>query len=294
MFFKKVLTTPAAFMVVMLLFVVNIQLSAQNKSGGLALYTIREAMNENPKETLQKVAEAGYAYVEDAGYRDGKFYGMEPAEFKAYLNSLGLKPMSTHQRASSLEDAEKAIADVKAAGFRYYVVPSPPWGFFERNRETGTTKLGGKQKEFVEFLNALGKKCKEAGLKLLYHNHDFEYKPSEEGVVLIDYLLENTDPEYVNFQMDLYWVTRAKANPLEYFQKYPGRFKAWHVKDMDSEERFAPVGQGTIDFASILKQQKKSGMEHYFVEQDRTFDDLQPLDAIKISKEGLKKYGFKE
>lgn len=290
---NKLLTVLGVFTGVILLFLASESLKAQDKGGGLALYTLREAMGENPKETLKKVADAGYAYVEDAGYRDGKFYGMEPAEFKEYLNSLGLKPMSTHQRVSSVEDADQAIADVKAAGFKYFVVPSPPRGFFERNRETGTTKLGGQQKEFVEFLNALGEKCKAAGLELLYHNHDFEYKPSEEDVVLIDYLLENTNPEYVNFQMDLYWVTRAGADPLKYFNEYSGRFKAWHVKDMDSQERFAPVGQGIIDFGKILKQKKEAGMEYYFVEQDRTFDDLEPLEAIKISKEGLKKYGFK-
>jgi sugar phosphate isomerase/epimerase len=91
--------------------------------------------------------------------------------------------------------------------------------------------------------------------------------------------------------MDLYWVTKAGADPVAYFEKYPDRFKMWHVKDMDKDGKFAPVGRGTIDFARILKEKKLSGMEYYIVEQDMTFD-LKPMEAIKISHEGLKTFGF--
>jgi sugar phosphate isomerase/epimerase len=93
--------------------------------------------------------------------------------------------------------------------------------------------------------------------------------------------------------MDLYWVTKAGADPVNYFKRYPGRFKIWHVKDMDSQERFAPVGQGKIDFKRILANKKLSGMKYYMVEQDQTFDGMTPMEAIKISKEGLGKLGFK-
>ncbi|MEM7382051.1 MAG: sugar phosphate isomerase/epimerase, partial [Bacteroidota bacterium] len=128
---------------------------------------------------------------------------------------------------------------------------------------------------------------------LLYHNHNFELIADENGVVILDYLLENCNPEYVNFEMDLYWVKAAGADPLAYFEKYPGRFKAWHVKDMDEQGRFAAVGQGNIDFASILAKKELSGMEYYFVEQDMTFDGLEPLEAIKISHKALGEIGFK-
>ena len=93
--------------------------------------------------------------------------------------------------------------------------------------------------------------------------------------------------------MDLYWVTRAGADPVAYFEKYPGRFKLWHVKDMDEEGKFAPVGTGSIDFSRILKEKDKSGMIYYYVEQDRTWDK-KPLEVIKTSHEGLKKFGFNE
>ncbi len=137
----------------------------------------------------------------------------------------------------------------------------------------------------------MGKKCKAVGLELLYHNHDFEFVKNSKGIVPIEYFLENTDPDTVNFEMDLFWVTKAGADPLAYFEKYPGRFKLWHVKDMDEEGKFAPVGTGKIDFSRILKEKDKSGMIYYYVEQDRTWGK-KPLDVIKTSHEGLKKFGF--
>ena len=152
--------------------------------------------------------------------------------------------------------------------------------------------MKGDISEMADLMNTLGKKCREAGLELLYHNHDFEYKADENGIVAIEYFMENTDPELVNFQVDLYWVVKAGADPLAYMEKYPGRFKIWHVKDMDDQGRFAPVGTGTIDFAKILEKKEISGMQYYIVEQDRTFDDMEPLEAIRISHEGLKKFGF--
>lgn len=258
--------------------------------GGLALYTVRDAMAKDPKATLQKVADAGYAYIEAAGYADGKFYGIEPAEFKSYLESLGLQPKSTHMGGVTLENADEQIAATKAAGFEYFVIPVPPMGMFTAGPEGMGMK--GTKDELVTILTTLGEKCSEAGLKLLYHNHDFEFKPMEDGTILTDYILENTDPAHVNYQMDLFWVTKAGADPLAYFEKYPGRFKAWHVKDMNDEGNFAPVGTGNIDFAKILAEKDQSGMEYYLVEQDQTFG-LDPMEAIQISHDGLREIGFK-
>ncbi|WP_318312829.1 sugar phosphate isomerase/epimerase family protein [Flagellimonas crocea] len=269
----------------------SITIYGQDNFGGLALYTVRDNMGEDAKATLKKVADAGYAYVEAAGYSDGKFYGMTPQEFKSYVESIGLTPVSTHMGGVTMENADQQIADTKAAGFEYFTIPVPPMGMFAFNRENMTMGMKGSVEDLAEILTTLGKKCEAAGLKLLYHNHDFEYKDNEEGIKPIDYLLENTDPKYVNFQMDLYWVTKAEADPVSYFEKYPGRFKLWHVKDMDKEGKFAPVGEGTIDFKRILDEKEESGMVKYFVEQDMTWDK-EPLEAIKISHKGLKEIGF--
>lgn len=265
---------------------------AQQNFGGLALYTLRDNMNSDVESTLQQVADIGYGYVEAAGYSDGKFYGMVPSEFKALLNSKGLEPMSTHQRVVDMEETDAMVAAVKEAGFKYFVVPSPPRSLVDVDRETRTMKMKGSLDDFVDFLTELGKKCEKAGIQLLYHNHDMELEVDENGDKPLDYLLEHTDPKYVNFQMDLFWMTRANADPVAYFEKYPGRFKSWHVKDMDQEDRFAPVGEGKIDFKRILDHKEESGMQYFFVEQDRVFDGMEPLEAIKISHKGLKQFGF--
>lgn len=266
---------------------------SQDKYGGLTLYTVRNEMGKNSEETLKEVAATGYKYIEAADYSNGKFYKMSPEEFKGALNELGLIPLSAHMGGVTLENADQQIADVKAAGIKYFVLPVPPKDFFAFDQENRSIKMKGDIKDLTEFMNTLGKKCKEAGLELLYHNHDFEYKKDSSGIVPIEYFMENTDPAYVNFQVDLYWVVKAGADPIAYMEKYPGRFKVWHIKDMDDQGRFAPVGTGTIDFAKILEKKEVSGMEYYIVEQDRTFDDMEALEAIKISHEGLKKFGFK-
>ncbi len=264
---------------------------AQDHFGGLALYTVRNDMSKDPKATLQKVADIGYKNIEAAGYRDGKYYTMSPEDFKNYLHELGLTPISTHQSAISLDNADVMFADAKAAGFEYFVVPIPPMGMFKYYSETKSMGMEGGAEKLADILTTLGKKCDKVGLKLLYHNHDFEFIQDKDGVTTIDYLLEHTDPKYVNFQMDLFWVTKAGADPLAYFKKYPKRFKLWHVKDMDDQGRFAPVGNGKIDFARILTEKEQSGMQYYFVEQDRTFN-MKPLEAIKVSHDALKEIGF--
>lgn len=260
------------------------------KRGGIALYTLREAMANDPKATLQRVADIGYAYIEAAGYDDGKFYGMEPAEFKEYLTSIGLVPMSTHMGGVTLDNADEQIAAAQEAGFTYFVIPVPPMGMFTYGPEGLGMK--GSAQDLVEILNELGEKCSAAGLKLLYHNHDFEFVPNADGLIVTDYILEHSDPAHVNFEIDLYWTVKAGADPLAYFEKYPGRFLVWHLKDMDAEGRFAPVGTGTIDFSAILQQSSKAGMQHYFVEQDQTFDGMDPFESISISHKNIGEIGF--
>ncbi|WP_236137617.1 sugar phosphate isomerase/epimerase family protein [Mongoliitalea daihaiensis] len=263
---------------------------SSSSQGGVALYTLREAMGQDPKATLQRVADQGYAYIEAAGYADGKFYGMEPEEFKAFVTSIGLMPKSTHMGGVTLENADEQIEDARNAGFTYFVIPVPPMGMFTYGPEGLGMK--GSAEELVQILNTIGEKCSAAGLKLLYHNHDFEFVPREDGVILTDYILDNTDPAHVNFEIDLYWTVKAGADPLAYFDKYPGRFLVWHLKDMDEEGRFAPVGSGTIDFASILQQRAKAGMVHYFVEQDQMFDGMDPFESIQLSYQNISELGF--
>ena len=259
--------------------------------GGLALYTLRDTLPSDPRAILQEVADDGYAYVEAAGWNDGKFYGMTPTEFRTLLDEVGLTPMSSHQGGATVENLDQMIADVKAAGFTYFVIPVPPMGAFSFDPETKTLSMNQDLETVMANINMIADKCAAAGLQCLYHNHDFEFKPGADGIKPIDYFLENSDPAKLNFQMDLYWVNKAGADPLDYFAKAPGRWKGWHVKDMDDEGRFAPVGEGNIDFARILAAKEQAGMEFYLVEQDMTFNET-PMEAIKISHGGLTEIGF--
>jgi sugar phosphate isomerase/epimerase len=292
-FLKPVLTFCAVLAVALVGFKpVEKAFNADKPFGGLALYTVRDAMTKDARATLQAVAQAGYVNVESAGYNNGKFYNLSPADFKALLQEMKLTPISSHQGTVNFENIDQQIADLKAVGFKYFVIPVPPMGLFTFDNVNKKMAMKGGAKNLADILTKLGEKCKAAGLELLYHNHDFEFAKDAEGNVIIDYLLEHCDPSLVNFQMDLYWVTKAGADPVAYFKRYPGRFKIWHVKDMDDQGRFAPVGNGKIDFKRILAEKKLSGMKYYYVEQDMCFNET-PLEAIVISHKGLQNIGFK-
>ena len=267
------------------------QIESASQFGGLALYTIRDTIAQNPKEVLKEVAAIGYKNIEAAGYADGKFYGMSPDEFKALLVEVGLVPVSSHHGDVTLENADEMIAAVKAVGFKYFVIPIPPMGHFKYDPETKTLGMSEEVEEISNIINTIAEKCSKAGLQCLYHNHNMEFVENSKGIVPMEYFIENSNPEHLNFEMDLYWVVKAGADPLAYFEKAPGRFKVWHVKDMDEQGRFAPVGTGSIKFADILAQKEKAGLEHYFVEQDATFEQT-PLEAIAISHKALSEIGF--
>lgn len=283
----------APLLLVTAIFLMNLTAFAQGGLGGLSLYTVRNEMNKDALGTLKKVAETGYKFIEAADYKNGKFYGMAPSEFKKALQDVGLTPLSAHMGSATLDNIDQQIKDTKEAGFQYFIAPVPPMGMFKYNPETKSLSMTDDVAHLTSVLKTMGEKCKAAGLQFLYHNHGFEFEKNKAGIVPIEYMLENLDAGLVNFQMDLYWVTKAGADPIAYFNKYPKRFPIWHLKDMDSQGRFAPVGTGSIDFAKIQKQAKKAGMKYYLVEQDQTFDGLQPLEAMKISHASLKKFGFK-
>ena len=129
------------------------------------------------------------------------------------------------------------------------------------------------------------------GVQFAYHNHDYEFAPLE-GQIPYDLLLERTDPSVVRLEMDLYWTFKGGASPVEYFERYPGRFHLLHVKDMDSTPRrfFADVGKGVIDFKSIFAQSRKAGVRHYFVENDEPAGS--PFDSLRVSFEYLRRLEF--
>ena len=137
-------------------------------------------------------------------------------------------------------------------------------------------------KRHIETWNQFGEICKETGVQFAYHNHDFEFL-TPDGINAYDMIMENTDPDEVKFELDLYWITRAGFDPVEYFKKAPGRFPLWHVKDMEAgdEKFFSEVGNGIIDFERIFNARDIAGLKYFFVEQDDTRKT--PFESIEIS-----------
>ena len=234
---------------------------------GLQLYTLRNEMSKDAKGTLAKVAAQGYKTVETYGYADGKWFGLNAAELLATLKTNGLTSPSGHTFPGSIflqngwEDKWKtAVDDARTIGQQFIVIP---W-FEEQYRNKADN-----YKKVAAGLNKAGEICKKAGIKLAYHNHDFEFA-NVEGKTPFDIYLKETDPKLVFFELDIYWASKAGKDPIALFAKYPGRFAMWHVKDMDKTPKkfFTEVGSGVINYKKIFSYAKQSGMKYFFVEQD--------------------------
>ena len=263
---------------------------APSREFGIQLYSVRTVLSTDGGDNsaiYAALSEAGYSSVEAANYGDRKFYGRTPEEFKADLEAAGLTAISSHtfngllpweiqdktfaQRMAWWDDC---IADHKAAGMKYIVCPA-----------FGVPGTLEELDFYCQYFNAIGAKCKEAGLEFGIHNHSHEFQKIE-GEVMYDYMLSHTDPELVFFQMDVYWTMRAGASPVSYFKAYPGRFKMLHLKD-DTE-----LGQsGMVGFDAILSNTDVAGTCDYIVEQEGTsVGDI--LEGVKISAEYLKNNNF--
>ena len=239
---------------------------------GIQLYTVRDLMKKNLPLTLQRIADIGYKEVEFAGY-----FGKTTKEIKKILSDNGLKSPSTHIEMDAIyNNPNKAIDTALEVGHEFIVMA---W-LAESERQNIN-----QYREYVDLYNSFGEKCNQNGLKFAYHNHDFEFKVLD-GEVPMDLLLDKTDPNNVSFELDMYWVHKAKKDPQSYINKYPGRFPLWHIKDMASNTMMADVGDGVIDFSEIFGLNKISGLKHYFVERDDPSDSM--LSAERSFKAMLK------
>lgn len=245
-------------------------LTMNKKEIGLQLYTLRDELPKDVKGTLEKVAKAGYRTVETYGFSiKDQFWGLTPKELKKILDDNGLKAVSGHYNLGSfLYDGNTAelIAAIEAAKVLKNEFLTVPWidEPFRRSIED--------YKKIAARVNEAAEMCKKAGLKLAYHNHDFEFKKYD-GVTGYEILLKETDKDLVYFELDLYWVVHSGNDPLKLFKENPGRFKMWHVKDKDknNNDLNTEVGSGTIDFKPFFSEAKQSGMVHFFVEQENNF-----------------------
>jgi sugar phosphate isomerase/epimerase len=258
---------------------------------GLQLYTVRDAMASDPLGTLAKVARIGYNSVENATYTGTeKFYGMDAAAYRKVLAENGLTANSGHyrlgqefvkgapQQGTILYDWQKAIDDAATVGLKYMVCA------YLSDQERGDLDH---YKKLADTFNKAGEACSKSGIQFCYHNHDFEFR-NQDGIFPYDILLEKTDKNLVKMEVDLYWIKKAGQDPLALFQKHPGRFPLWHVKDMSKEadQSFAEVGSGIIDFKTIFQHKDQAGMKFFFVEQDKCPGS--PFDSITHSYQFIK------
>jgi sugar phosphate isomerase/epimerase len=243
---------------------------------GLQLWTVRDHMKKDVKSTIEAVGKMGYKFVEAAGYSDGKFYGMEPEAFADLVKANGMDFLSSHtgqavpdstNRDEVMAWWDQCIAAHKAAGVKYIVQP------FMDN--VGYESIEGVQR-YCDYFNAVGEKCNAAGIRFGYHNHDAEFKDID-GQTIYDYLLQHTDPAKVFFEMDLYWITEGGKNPVDYFNKYPGRFLFWHVKDKTE----LGGDDSVMDFKPIFADAQTAGMKYIVVEVEEYHYD--PLKSAEKS-----------
>lgn len=228
---------------------------------GIQLYTVRDRMAEDLPGTLQKIAQIGYDEVEFAGY-----FEHTPAQIKGFLDAAGLVSPSAHTSIDAIRTSpERLIETAQTLGNRYIALG---WLAPEERRTLDDYR------RHIDLVAGFAAQCRGAGLRFAWHNHDFEFTELE-GQRPIDLLLDATDSELVQVELDLYWIVKVGVDPLDYFKRYPGRFPLCHIKDMAADGSMADVGDGGIDFAAILASGDLAGFKHYYIERDDSTDTLQ-------------------
>jgi len=280
---------------------------------GIQLYTLRDNLDKDVKGTIQQLGKIGFNHVETYfGYKGGgtdSFWGLKPKELKTLLDANKLKTHSGHYQLNDFltpgngnADALQYQLDIAAElGQSYLIVPIPPFGLWDK-MDTSIYKF------MAEQLNKAGEVAKKSGIKLGYHNHFWEFKKLSDGNVGYEILLNETDPNLVCFELDLFWATKAGQDPVSIFHKYPKRIVMWHVKDIDKSKagsvyatpegqnagvmdilkdvKFAEVGSGAMDFKTIFKH--NNDVKYIFVEQDQIYMPNK-LDSVAQSYNYIKK-----
>ncbi|MBB2952751.1 MULTISPECIES: sugar phosphate isomerase/epimerase family protein [Sphingobacterium] len=259
---------------------------------GVQLYSIRDLMTANPTDSLQQVSKIGYKHVETYGIDTvaKSFWGLDYKSLKKVLDDNGLKSHSGHYDMSKYfsrnhqdkEDLNIYFDAAKELGQEYVIAPVSPMFDISALKKDDFLYI-------AEQLNKAGEAAKKHGLKVAFHNHFWEFRDLGNGTKGEEVLLAFTEPDLVDFELDLYWAEKAGINPVSLFEKFPNRFKLWHIKDMDKaftktivgpefdkldfgaiskEVKYTEVGTGHIDFIAIAQAKAKAGLKYAFVEQD--------------------------
>jgi len=244
---------------------------------GVQLYTVRDQMKVSVEKTLAAVADIGYKEVEFAGY-----FNRPPRAIRQLLDRNGLSSPAAHLGMREVRGSwNRTLNDAAEVGHKWLVIAS--LDEVDRNSVTAI-------KRTADILRKAAEDAKIYKIKLGYHNHETEFQLVD-GRRMFDVLLEETSPDVLQIEMDLYWILRGGGKPLEYFAKWPGRFPMLHVKDAGPppDYKMLDVGKGTINWAELFARHKEAGIKHYFVEHDSPAD---PMASIKASYEYLSQLRF--
>lgn len=268
---------------------------------GVQVYSVRGDAERDLAGTLKKIKEIGYDGVELAG-----LYGHTPVQVRTAIEEAGLIALSAHVPFQELrEDIEGVVGQYKEIGVKYIAIP-----YLMDEDRPGTPKF----EENVKTFERIGKVCKEKGIELLYHNHDFEFVKMPDGRYALDYIYDTIPADLLKTELDTCWVKVAGEDPAAYVRKYAGRSPIVHLKDFHKEGRpanmyeligttvekkeasagsfeFRPVGHGDQDMPSILEASIAAGSEWVVVEQDQS-NGRSPMEAITLSREYLRSQGW--
>lgn len=272
-FFKTTSLVVAGSMIGANLVSAAIPAGKKKKKVGLQLYSLRDDMTKDAVGTLKKAAEMGYYSLETASYDNGKIYGMLPDEFTKQVHGLGMKLSSCHlggpnytkdTHAACMEWWKTAIADHAKTGMKFMIKPGMKW-----------PETLEDLKVQMDYFNAIGELTAASGMQFGWHNHNHEFTKIGDQVIY-DFMLKNTNPKNVIFEMDVYWVMKGGCSPIEYMKKYPDRIKLLHIKDEKE------IGEsGLLDFKAIFEEAYKIGIKDYFVEVERY--NFEPLVSVQKS-----------
>jgi sugar phosphate isomerase/epimerase len=262
------------------------RIRTQGAQIGIQLWSFREQAKTGVPAMLKMTRDMGISHVETAG-----LYGMTAAQFADALKGAGLQATSMHAGYDDFaKNPQTVIANAKALGAKYVGIAWYP--------HQGAFTEADARKAAADF-NSFGKTMKDAGLQFFYHNHGYEPAPYSNGGTLLDLLIQNTDPTLVHFEMDVLWTWLPGADPVGLIKKYPGRFKLMHIKDMKPgvprgslsgglpAEQQAVIGQGQVDWKTLLAAAEKDGFEYYYLE-DETPDPVNNVPPSMAFLQGLR------
>ena len=256
---------------------------------GIQLYSVKDELPKDFEGTLKKLSDMGYSAVEPYGFTSDKFHGRTMKELSVMVKDMGMTISGTHTGSGMLpEDTNapgwdfwKKCADyIKSGGGKWAIQAGFPGA-----------KSVDDLKRIVAHFNRVGEVCKKGGVKFAFHNHHAEFEKVD-GEVILDYLIKNTDPKLVFFQLDMGHTVNGGGDCVRYLRDFPGRIPLWHASDFDAANRkYTEVGKGSVPYAAMFDLAKSSGLEQLTVEQETGGDifasckaDLDYLKQFKWTK----------